>query len=318
MALSLPRAIIATNTILLTLAICSVILRYVVRKQSLVPLGPDDYLVAVALLFSVLLVVTNITGVFVGGFGTLVSIWAAEDFAKFLKCWLIIQFCYILSVAFVKLSVLCFYRRIFSAGRTPLVLKVMLCLTSAWLVSFLIATFAQERPLRCNWTICLPSTTNFPVMYLVCSLTDMLLDIAILCIPPVFIRKLNMSRARKIALVCIFSLGIFCTVASTARLVYAIGYVIGKYTTLEADLGSAKVHVFMWSGIEACASVICANLPCYAPLLKSRPPGSIKTRFRERFSLRVRLDSRTAISLEESGAATRDIQEPIPTQNLAG
>lgn len=45
-------------------------------------------------------------------------------------------------------------------------------------------------------------------MYLVCSLTDMLLDIAILCIPPVFIRKLNMSRARKIALVCIFSLGI--------------------------------------------------------------------------------------------------------------
>ena len=27
----------------------------------------------------------------------------------------------------------------------------------------------------------------------------------------------------------------------------------------------------MWSGIEACASVICANLPCYAPLWGNRP-----------------------------------------------
>ena len=26
--------------------------------------------------------------------------------------------------------------------------------------------------------------------------------------------------------------------------------------------------MIMWSGIEACASTICANLPCYAPLLK--------------------------------------------------
>ena len=105
MALSLPRAIIATNTILLTFAICSVILRYVVRKQSPAWLGSDDYLIVVTLvsdhvnssqhlyfphgqLFSILLVVTNIIGVFVGGFGTLVSSWAAEHFTKFLKVFL--------------------------------------------------------------------------------------------------------------------------------------------------------------------------------------------------------------------------------------
>ena len=27
----------------------------------------------------------------------------------------------------------------------------------------------------------------------------------------------------------------------------------------------------MWSGIEACASTVCANLPCYEPLLKRGP-----------------------------------------------
>ena len=31
------------------------------------------------------------------------------------------------------------------------------------------------------------------------------------------------------------------------------------------------VNMIMWSGIEACASTICANLPCYGPLLKRSP-----------------------------------------------
>ena len=109
MALALPQAIIATNIILLALAICSVVLRFVVRKQNPVPLGPDDYLIAVALvsnemksisttslisdeqLSSLLLVITNIIGVCVGGFGTLVSLWAAEDTAKFLKVFLHVE-----------------------------------------------------------------------------------------------------------------------------------------------------------------------------------------------------------------------------------
>ena len=109
MALALPQAIIATNIILLALAICSVVLRFVVRKQNSIPLGPDDYLIAVALvsneiksisttslipyeqLFSLLLVITNIIGVCVGGFGTLVSFWAPEDTAKFLKVFLHVE-----------------------------------------------------------------------------------------------------------------------------------------------------------------------------------------------------------------------------------
>ena len=32
----------------------------------------------------------------------------------------------------------------------------------------------------------------------------------------------------------------------------------------------AVVNMIMWSGIEACTSVVCSNLPCYAPLLRSR------------------------------------------------
>ena len=47
-----------------------------------------------------------------------------------------------------------------------------------------------------------------------------------------------------------------------------------------ADVNPAdKVNMIMWSGIEACASTICANLPCYAPLLKrgSNARGAVNT-----------------------------------------
>lgn len=45
-------------------------------------------------------------------------------------------------------------------------------------------------------------------MYILCSVTDIVLDIGILCIPAWFIRKLQMSRGQKIGLAVGFGLGI--------------------------------------------------------------------------------------------------------------
>lgn len=117
------------------------------------------------------------------------------------------QFWYILAVAFVKLSILCFYGRLFSACRFPVVVKIMLLLTSAWLVSFLFATLFQILPIWCNWIVC-PPTANYPVMYVCSSVTDIVLDLSILCLPVSFIRNLHMSSAQKIGTSSIFGLGI--------------------------------------------------------------------------------------------------------------
>lgn len=83
----------------------------------------------------------------------------------------------------------------------------MTLLTSGWLVSFLFATFLQVWPLWCNWIVCAP-TTNYPVMYVCSSVTDIVLDISILCLPFSFIRKLHMSSVQKIGTTSIFGLGI--------------------------------------------------------------------------------------------------------------
>lgn len=105
------------------------------------------------------------------------------------------------------------------------------------------ATFFQVWPLSCNWVTCTP-TTNYTVMYMCLSVTDVLLDIAILCIPASFIRTLHISKGQKISLVGIFGLGVLyvtvlnppyfshrltqnasCIIASIARLSYAVKYV---------------------------------------------------------------------------------------------
>ena len=119
----------------------------------------------------------------------------------------VLQFWYILAVGLVKLSILCLYGRLFSASRYPVTIKTFLILTLAWLVSFIVATFFQVWPLSCNWVACTP-TTNYTVMYVCLSVTDIVLDISILCIPAWFIRTLNISKGQKIGLACIFGLGI--------------------------------------------------------------------------------------------------------------
>ena len=118
-----------------------------------------------------------------------------------------LQFWYIIAVALVKLSVLFLYGRLFSAGRFRMIILIMLVITVSWLVSFLFATFFQVWPLWCNWITCVP-TTNYPVMYVCCSVTDIVLDISILCLPASFIRKLHISRGQKIGLIGTFGLGI--------------------------------------------------------------------------------------------------------------
>ena len=52
------------------------------------------------------------------------------------------------------------------------------------------------------------ASTNYPVMYVVCSVTDIVIDITILCLPAFFIKKLQMNFNKKVGVYAIFGLGI--------------------------------------------------------------------------------------------------------------
>lgn len=176
----------------------------------------------------------------------------------------------------------------------------MFIVVVAWLVSFFFATLLQIYPIWCNWIVCEP-TSNYPLMYVFQSATDIVLDIVILCLPVYSISQLQMSLNKKIGLGAVFSVGVFCVVASAARLAYTVKYLaLNPFGGYNPEMNSAlrpfppppslfrlvafhananyslyraddEIGIIMWSGIEACASTICANLPSYGPLItKSR------------------------------------------------
>lgn len=73
----------------------------------------------------------------------------------------------------------------------------------------------------------------------------------------------------------------------------------------------------MWSGIEACASTICACLPCYAPLMGTVPGiDSLFASFRSVFfSKRYNSGSSTSRS-RPSAAARRSGNSTSSTENI--
>ncbi|MCJ1485775.1 hypothetical protein MMC06_005950 [Schaereria dolodes] len=258
------RAMLITNATFMGLSGIAVFLRINVRKQKLQPLKADDYLIIAAWVFSAALATTNIIGVPVGGFGVPFDQLGDEKEIAFLKVLFVLQFWYLIAVALVKLSVLCFYGRIFTGIRFPTIIKAMLAVTISWLISFLFATFFQVWPIRCNWDACI-RTTNYPAMYILSSVTDIILDIVILCLPATFVMRLNTSRGQKLGLVAVFGLGIFCVVSSATRLAYTVRFKeVDTKGNYPVNFDSYVVDMIMWSGIEACCSTICANLPIFA------------------------------------------------------
>ncbi|MCJ1324607.1 hypothetical protein MMC10_001269 [Thelotrema lepadinum] len=260
-------AIIVSDAVFMGVSAASVGLRFYARKLSSEELAADDWLITVAWFFSASLAIINIMGIPLGHFGTPFESMSEDDTAVFLKFIFAFQFFYIFAVAFVKFSVLYFYKRIFSVAKTPLVIWTLLAVTIGWLISFFFATLFQAWPMYCNWVIC-TNSMDYPVMYVLSSVTDIILDVSILSLPTFFIWRLQMSSAKKAGIIGIFGLGIFCIVASIARLVYTIYfYNANLVNDVAAAFDDSANNIAMWSGIEACTSTTCANLPCFGPLL---------------------------------------------------
>ncbi|KAL2036929.1 hypothetical protein N7G274_010354 [Stereocaulon virgatum] len=274
-------ALFTTNAIFIALAIAIVILRFHERRRLAAALLADDYLILLALFFAIALVVTNIVGGAIGGFGKSFSSLSEDELVLFLKILFVEQFWYITSVAVVKLSMLCLYGRMFPYnGRYPMTVRILIYLTLGWLISFFFATLFQVWPIWCNWTLCIP-TTNYPAMYVCSSVFDILLDITILCIPVSIIKGLSMTKERKLGLIGVFGVGIFCIVASIARLVYTVILVEANVNAdFASNFSGGVVNMIMWSGIEACASIVCATLPCLAHLRKHPRVKSILSSMR--------------------------------------
>ncbi|KAL8735519.1 MAG: hypothetical protein Q9181_002762 [Wetmoreana brouardii] len=183
----------------------------------------------------------------------------------------------------IKISILLFYRRIFTMhrrtfqvafyilGTYTLVLTVVtifvfmfqcLPITFFWERAYRLENVEPPHPIKGH---CLPPPWHLapPILIL-----NTISDIALLTLPAVGLWKLQLPRAKKIGLFVVFSLGAFVVSVGVVRIYYTF-----KAGTQFMDIPWDNANIMLWTAIECCVGNICASLPAMAPLLK-RPKAN--------------------------------------------
>ncbi|OJJ42357.1 hypothetical protein ASPZODRAFT_77114 [Penicilliopsis zonata CBS 506.65] len=245
-------------------AVVALILRFTARVLLRNALLADDWAIIAALLC-----IGGTTGLSVAG-GTVGAgrhVWAVtlEELVHLYKLLFAYTFLYASAGTCTRLSILFFYRRIFS----PLELSLrvaLICggfLTLGYPIIVWVTMSTSCRPLSFFWTQfsgtqgeCIDINTFF----LAAGILNMLNDFVLLVIPFPRIVRLHMTVQKKVAICAIMAVGIFVCVASIVRIHYLSVFMHAL------DVTWLMGPVFIWSTIEPAVAIVCACLPHLAPL----------------------------------------------------
>lgn len=278
---------VVANIVLAVFSFIAVSLRFYARKRSKQPLKSDDWIIFVSLIFCIGLAIESTYAASSGIFGVSLGLMTAGDVERFFKVQfadgLICHFVY----GLIKISVVLFYKRIFKGKSFSICANVVLALISLFMaVSFFTILFSSKG-VSTYWTtpLELSGTTdnlNLPNLIIALASIDIFLDIAVLSLPFPVINRLQMSRERKIYVSGVFLLGAFCLISSAIRLWVTQRLFGSEMPDLELD-----EEVYLWSHVEAYASIITACLPTLSPLfLNMRSLDSIVGSVRSALSIR--------------------------------
>lgn len=123
----------------------------------------------------------------------------------------IMAWLYFLDLALLKISILCFYLRIFPDLMVRRVLWVTLALTAAFGIAFVLAAIFQCTPVSYNWTRLTGEhegkCVNITGIAWSNAVVNIVFDIWMLAIPLSQLRKLNLHWKRKVGVGLMFVVG---------------------------------------------------------------------------------------------------------------
>lgn len=210
----------------------------------------------------------------------------------------------------IKVSILLFYRRIFTMHRRTFqvafyilgtytalltiattIVFMLLCLpiSFSWNRAYLIEGIPPPHPVNGH---CSPQKSSV-VATLVANTVS---DIALLVLPAIGIWNLRLPRGKKVGLFGVFSLGIFVVFVGGIRIYF------GYKATDTIDIPWINAHIMMLTAVESCVGIVCASLPPMAPLLKKSENSPISPRviWSRILSLFISSSSRSHLSRSRS------------------
>ncbi|KAF2856275.1 hypothetical protein T440DRAFT_104161 [Plenodomus tracheiphilus IPT5] len=268
-------ALMIIELTLLPIAMIVVFLRMWIRISWLKKSWWDDYLMIVAMVFSIGTTVLVILATQLYGWDKHVWDLTVPELETGRKASIAGQTLFVLASSTVKMSILVSYFRI--APEKSLFRKLVwgtFALVFAAFVVFLVALWVQCIPITSYWTFtadhrdCIAEGPPLVVQSTLNVVTDFM--IYALPIPTLF--SLSLPWSQRIGLIVLFSVGGVIVVASSFR-AYWVHYTL--YETYDATWQGYQIWV--WTAVETNVGVICGCIPALKPLLfpsRARNNGS--------------------------------------------
>ncbi|KAL2273547.1 hypothetical protein FJTKL_04448 [Diaporthe vaccinii] len=188
-----------------------------------------------------------------------------------------------LPLSSVKISVLLFYKRIFTISeKLSVCIWIAIGVIVAWCIVFTGLLITLFDPISESWHGA-RMRYDLTTMGLAQVGSSFALDVLVLCFPLPIVFSMLLSPRKKFMVFFMFWLGAFCCVAAVIRLILLVGTLDGFVQAQEKIYRQSTQYIFML--IEPNCSIIAACLPCYGPFMaktrdriaKSNPNSDLTT-----------------------------------------
>lgn len=179
----------------------------------------------------------------------------ADVLIPHLKIFLANQFTYFVVCPVIKISIICFYRRVFTIPTFQHVSFGLNCLIGTWGTAIFIACALQCRPLKAYWDKSINGQCFDSQLFIVVNqVFNVTMDFIILALPVPMIWNLQRSWHDKLALNGVFAVGGFVCFASIYRIVVL-------FWMNPADVTWTIHEAVLWTHVEPSIGLICSCLP---------------------------------------------------------
>ncbi|KAL2756653.1 hypothetical protein ACRALDRAFT_1069423 [Sodiomyces alcalophilus JCM 7366] len=261
------RAVLGVAISFIILPVLAVCLRLIARRISRKGFDLSDYCVVIACIFAVGLQSVSITGVLRAGIGwghvtDVVMTYGMEPLTLLFKLLIPLQFLWVLSLSFSKLSILLLYTKLFPVASLVWIARGTGIVIILWAFATILTGCLICQPFEMNWNPTLPGgkcgdqVTSFTVTGSI----NLVTDVIVLVLPMPHLYKLHMAMYKRVTLICVFGTGVVTCIISGLR--------ISVLSTMDFENITYTIPLAnIFSGLEPSVAVVLACIPLLRPLL---------------------------------------------------
>ncbi|KAH7275904.1 hypothetical protein B0J15DRAFT_507405 [Fusarium solani] len=193
--------------------------------------------------------------------GTDVSMEQVVDFLRYLFA---ASLTYVFAIAFIKLTILALYWKLFSiTARVPI--AILFSSVVIWMVVLVFVATFSCNPVEKQWNILIEhgKCMEQKPVYLGGSLPNVIIDFVLVGMPLPSVFRLNIPLGRRLILAGMFTLGFFICIVSIIRLT-----IVMSIRTDDRNVTYNLRDFMLWSTVEINIGLVCACLPSMRPLLQ--------------------------------------------------